>query len=279
MVAPESVFETVASFSDFILRYAVALAAVGALSMGLLEAIKAVFSLRDRFHLRLVRGWVETAPLPASLLAQLPPSPSARERPSLPGEPRARVYGDLIRLTTGESVKEDAHAVRIEWLPWDIGAANALFALELPRMLGQIQEAVDVALASPNLVPELYVFLTAGAADRDVLSWYEWAQQPPVGSASNPQLAKDQADTYTRLRQHVRRRLDALQLTASYRWQTGNQIAAVAVGAVLLYVSLLYLAGPKANVFLLLAASLIGGLMAPVAKDLVIALKRVRGGG
>ena len=278
MPTPESVFDTVVSLSNFILRYAVALAAVGALSMGLLEAVKAIFSLRDRFHLRLVRGWVETGSLPESLLHQLSRLPSAPDRPAMPGGPRARVYADLVRLTTGESVKEDAHGARIEWLPWDLGAANALFALELPRMLGQIQEAADVALASPHLVPELYVFLSAGAADRDLLKWYEWAQQPPVGSAKNPQLAKDQADTYNRLRQHVRRRLDALQLTASYRWQTGNQIVSVALGAALLFGSLRYLAGPGLNPVLLVAASLLGGLMAPAAKDLVIALKRVRGG-
>jgi hypothetical protein len=42
----------------------------------------------------------------------------------------------------------------------------------------------------------------------------------------------------------------------------------------------LHLAGPEPKVskYLLLAASLLGGFMAPAAKDLVIALKRVRDG-
>lgn len=152
-------------------------------------------------------------------------------------------------------------------------------------MMGQIQDAADTALGNPNVYAELYLLVTAGAGLNDIVNWYGWAQQPPVSTTVNAALAKSQADTYARLRQFIRRRLDAVQLTAGYRWQTGNQVASVVLGAVLLFGSLAYLAGGKPPDKLpggwlgLVVMSLMGGIMAPVAKDLVIALKRMRSGG
>jgi hypothetical protein len=172
----------------------------------------------------------------------------------------------------------------IEWTPWQVSPGNALFAIELEKMMGQIQDAADTALGHPHVHPELYLFLSAGASLEDIANWHDWAQQPPVRTADDAAAAKRQADTYARLRQFIRRRLDAFQLTASYRWQTGNQLASVVLGAALLFGSLVYLVrhnlpGSLLGWLGLAFASLMGGIMAPVAKDLVIALKRMRSGG
>jgi len=151
-------------------------------------------------------------------------------------------------------------------------------------MMGQIQDAADTALSNPSVYPEVYLFLTAGAASTDITSWYQWAQELPVSTSIDAALAKRQADTYARLRQFIRRRLDAIQLTAAYRWQTGNQVASILLGAALLCGSLLSLAGGKLPTNLpggwlgLLVVSLLGGVLAPVAKDLVMALKKARSG-
>jgi hypothetical protein len=153
-------------------------------------------------------------------------------------------------------------------------------ALSLDKMMGQVQDAADTTMSNPSLYPELYILLTRGARLEDVTNWRTWANEPPVRSAADAALAKTQADTYARLRQFIRRRLDAFQVTASYRWQTGNQVASILLGSLLLFGSLVYLAGLSwKNSPILILASLIGGIMAPVAKDLVIALKRVRSGG
>jgi hypothetical protein len=278
-MTPESVYNAIDQLVGFILRYAVTLAAISALSMALIEALKALLSWRDRFHKQGVRRWVQSVSVPGQAfdaLKLVPPATNAAFHES--------VYMRLIRLTTGETVGAQAMAAPIDWKPWVISPANALFALELGKMMGQIQDAADTALVHAPVYPDLYLFLSAGAEFQDIVNWYDWTQRPPVSTAANPALAKDQADTYTRLRQFIRRRLDAFQLTTDYRWQTENQVASVLLGAVLLFGSLVYLARATLPQSLsgwigLLFASLIGGIMAPVAKDLVIALKRARSGG
>ena len=272
-MTPELVSDAINNISNFILRYAVTLAAVGALAMALIEAVKALFSLRDRFHKRVVTSWVTGTPVDRQRFAEL-------GLPALPEEGvKDAIYRQLIVLTTGQTVSRTAMETSVEWKPWDIAAHNALFALELDRMMGQIQDAADAALSNPAVFPDLYLFLTAGVGTEDVVTWYGWASTPPVQSSEDRALAKRQADTYARLRQLIRRRLDALQLTAAYRWQTLNQFASVALGAVLLFVSLLWQGPQKASVWSMVVASVLGGFVAPVAKDLVIALKKVRSGG
>lgn len=261
---PENIFQTVDSLMAFILRYAVTLAAISALAMALIELVKALFSARDRFHKWRLREWIrQTSPT---------------------GTDTARVYGTLVQLTTGETPAESSKTAMdggIEARPWVISYGNALFALSLEKMMGQIQDAADTAMVNPKLYPELYAFLTRGARVDDIADWQKWAQEVPIRSADKPEDAKKQAETYARLRQVIRRRLDAFQVTSAYQWETLNQMASIILGAVILFCSLLYLTkdseGP--GVLVLLFASLIGGVMAPVAKDLVSALKKARAGG
>ena len=260
---PESVFKIVDSLVEFILSYAVTLAAISALAMALIELVKALFSARDRFHKWRLCQWI----------GQKSPETNA-----------ARVYESLIQLTTGEMPTEGKKAAMdggIEWRPWVISYGNALFALSLEKMMGQIQDAADTAMVNPILYPELYAFLTRGARPDDIANWQKWAQEPPVRSADKPEDAKKQAETYARLRQVIRRRLDAFQVTSAYQWETVNQMASIILGAVILFSSLLYLTkgSNEPHVSVLLLASAIGGIMAPVAKDLVAALKKARAGG
>lgn len=251
--------------------------------MALIELFKGLLSWRDRFHKRRVRAWIESFPIPTQVFAEIRKSEPADAEwtpPQADLDFHKRVCAQLLRLTTGEGPDGVSMERPMEWRPWDVSLGNALFALPLDKMMGQIQDAADTAMGNPSLYPELYVLLTAGARIDDIIHWYSWAKEPPVRSADDATLAKTQADTYARLRQFIRRRLDAFQVTARYRWETGNQVASVLLGAVLLFGSLVYLAGPTGpSVIGLAFASLIGGIMAPVAKDLVIALKKVRSGG
>lgn len=276
MSNPEGVADAIGKISNFVLPYAVTLAAVGALSMALLEAAKALLSLRDRFQKGIVRGWIAIARIPAGLGSTLQLEARTDD------QYRGRIYVQLIRLTTGEIVGQDTLEGSVEPVPWDVSPKNALFALELERMMGQIQDAADAALNNPTLYPDLYLFMTAGARDDDILMWYGWAATPPIQTSEDRQGAKLQADTYARLRQLIRRRLDAFQLTARYRWQSLNQFTSVVLGAVLLFVAnLMQLSWtiPPGKFWELIFLSILGGVVAPVAKDLVMALKQVRSGG
>jgi hypothetical protein len=277
-MTPGLVYDVINKFTDFILRYAVTLAAVGALSMALIEMIKSLCSWRDRFHKRMVVAWLKSVPMPAKSFAVINPPPASILSAS---EFHEKVYSQLIRLTTGEIVGSGEMSKSIEWRPWDVSRSNSLFALELEKMMGQIQDAADTALGNPNLNSDLYLFLTSAANIDDISKWFECAAKPPVPTNKDATLAKEQSDTYSRLRQLIRRRLDAFQLTTDYRWQTGNQVVSVLLGAVLLFGSLVYLNHnhlPQTPIEWagIVVLSIMGGIMAPVAKDLVMALKKVR---
>ena len=277
---PELVNQAIKNMSDVILQYAIALAAVGAFSMVLIEACKSVFKIRDRYHMHVLRNWIAKNPISVQMAAASETSNETDEPIENLRKFEEEVYRQLLLLCTGYEL--ESHDLKAERLPWAVSYENALFSLELEKMMGQIQDAADTVMSNPNIYSALYFFLTVGGNPNDIDNWGKWASQPPVSTSEDRVLAKEQSDTYARLRQLVRRRLDALQLTAAYQWRTLNQFSAVAVSGVMLFMSFIYLkpfSELADNLVPLALVSFAGGIMAPVAKDLVVALKRVRSGG
>ena len=267
------VLDVVNSMTDFILKYALALAATSALAMALLEAWKSIVKSRERFHMRCLYHWISAAPLPAPDV--VPPAPNFHDR----------VYRQLILLTTGEKLDERYGLKDIERASFELSPSSALFALTEERMLGQVQEAADLVLSNPSVYPEFYAFLTEGASKDDIVVWQRESTQVP-GEGADPQKMKARVDAFSRLTKFVKRRLDSLQIAMSYEWASWNQWCSIVVGATLLFVSLVYLqwsdsssVADSGTWFRIVLASLAGGMVAPVAKDLVTALRKVRSGG
>lgn len=270
---PESVYQALLKLSDFILRYAVTLAAVSVLSMALLEAFKTFVKKREKYHAQALFDWAMKSPLPErNALGELRLSQE---------EFRSKAYRQILELTTGARHEEIGLPPTQWWKPWPISSENALFALELEKMMGQIQSAADLALSNPGAYPELYLFLTAGADPDVARNWrLQWSALSQAQLSQDKDLAKTAADAYSRLSQFVRRKLDSFQLATSYHWKQWNQTRAVVLGGLLLLATLVYITPPKSLSALLtiLLVSLLGGFAAPVAKDLVVALKKVRSG-
>jgi len=285
---PESVIATVNHFTDFLLGYVAALAAVGALSMALIEAGKKLFDSRSRFQALRWTQWVQRSPFDASLLRS-----GQKDRPlSL-----ASAYGELLQLCTGvPRATADEAAARLltdkghlprrhAFLRADL-PAHALFALDLGRMMGSIQDAADVALASPRQTPSLYLLMVAGADPADISSWYEEGPDGLIAIADpddkDRRAIKEHADRFARLRQIVKRKLDGFQVYASDRWASWNQTAANLVGIVALFLVLIWVKhtsqSDSPGYLTIVVLSLFGGILSPLAKDLVSALKRVKDG-
>ncbi|MDH3459676.1 MAG: hypothetical protein OEM00_01600, partial [Burkholderiaceae bacterium] len=196
-------------------------------------------------------------------------------------------YRQLVLLTTGQDLDARYALDRIRGDRFELLPSNALFALELERMLGQMQEAADIALSNPTVYPQLYRFLTQGASEDDISSWQQESTRVPEEDSGNRQAMKERVDAFSRLSKLVKRRLDSLQITMKYQWARRNQAWSIALGGALLFVSLAYIE-ISASAWALInpltwlrifVASLVGGILAPVAKDLVVALKKVRQGG
>ena len=92
---------------------------------------------------------------------------------------------------------------------------------------------------------------------------------------------KTLGDQFTRLRQIMKRRLDAFQLYTGDSWTSWNQLWANVVGAVTMFGVLVWMRNandPNApSDAAMVILSLLGGVLSPVAKDLLSLLKRVKG--
>jgi len=282
MLDPTAVQISVEGFAGFVTRYFVALAAVGALTMAVLEAWKKVFDTRTRFQMKAVLRWIGESAEDFRAASQL-------GRAAAP-EPRL-AYAELIHLTTGTEMPA-ADDAAMDLLPRhrEIAAQRtkvprdaelALFSLDLDRMMGHIQDAADVALRDPGRYPDLYKFLAWGAGDADLTAWQQEAYAP--AAALDAERSNQRAGLYARLNGAMRRRLDGFQLYTDYRWTNLNQLAANSVGALIMFCALVVAnqaAGQGidgAEWVFFVVVSLIGGALAPVAKDIVMALQRVRG--
>ena len=275
--------QAVNSFTDYLLSYVIALAAVGALAMAIIEAWKKVFDTRTKFHARRFTSWVHKS-IAEAVLARLPAKPEPVD-----------AIADILQLCTGVSRSEAlASARRLAGaggrLPrmhaFSPDPANAVFALELERMMGAVQDAGDAALAAPQQFPALYAFMTTGGVPDDVNLWYDKAKTgfaDANGAAPvNAQKVKELADATARLRQVMKRKLDGFQMFTGSRWASWNQTWAMVLGYGLMFLLLFWSSKEQNDLLEILeisVLSILGGLLSPIAKDLVGSLKRVKSGG
>lgn len=291
----DNLYQAIISIASFIQDYAVTLAALGALTMALIEAYKKLFGVLGNFQSEALRQWLQQDTVEG---AEAPGKTRRNQHYIVPAFARVQAgekqqpyawqdaYRELLHLTTGlrmdakgdEEVPGTAYSRRV---------SSALFELDLARMMGQIQEAADAALNNPELYPNWFAFLTRGCSPADRS---EWLQAMGRRSGSNSQDSesvdtKHLADVYGRIRLLMRRQLDSFQTVTSFRWREFNQKWAIILGAILMFIAqIMALVNHNHGVTLpafgqLVLISVLGGILAPVAKDLVDALAKVKSGG
>ncbi|MHB8534117.1 MAG: hypothetical protein ACYDBW_01570 [Sulfuricaulis sp.] len=237
---------TVESFSGNILNYALLLAAIGTIAMALLELIKSVTFWRRHFQRRRIERW----------LAGASDANAAQQQ--------------LMLLAAG-------------------GAENAAVLYDQPtaKLMGQIQAAANVALDFPAKYSAFYEFIAAlpqvrerRASDDDAKLWRQFSEKrmegrPHKTSAADDLQARAATQARARLGNLVSRKLDALQNEIDFAWARLNQLSSVAGGGALLAWILLHQT-PQLSLELVVLLSILGGLVAPFAKDMVSALTGLR---
>lgn len=224
------------SIGGAILSYAVALAAVGTIVMAILEMVKAVVAVRRRFNEREATRWIG---------------------------PDLERWREFVALTTG-----------------GYESKSALFDQPIEKLMAQIQAAANMAMDFPDRYPNLYNFLTRQPDARhpdDSKRWkthVEKAKALPMDRAPSDD-EREAAKARARLQNLVARQLDAFQTETQYRWARANQIASTAIGAIFIGL-VLYPARNQLGIdpSLIPVLALVGGMTAPVAKDVVAALSR-----
>ena len=275
-----SILDSINHISDYLLKYAITLAAVAALTMALLEAWKKLFDTMAKFNRRSILGWVQDERGKSGKHYLVT---ATKGRDYVPN----KAYSQLLLLTTGVGEVNGDYLQKSVALDkerkYDRSIEFALFELEIDRLMGQIQDASDVALNNPAIYRDLFLFLTRSALKEDVEKWQSDVRQS-MSAQVNDENRKELADRYARLKQIVRRHLDSFQIVTAMRWREWNQFYAIVVGALLLALAHLIPEIQKGALSQLepsfwvnlIGSSLFGGMLAPVAKDLVDALGKVK---
>lgn len=246
MVDTVSVASVIDSIAANTLNYALLLAAIGTLAMAFIEMLKGVLSLRQIFHRKQVREWVSDS----------------------------STLNELLVLAAGGR-----------------GYADVLYGQATERMMGQIQAAANLSLEYPDRYPHTYTFFTkedlemkslqASGAPSDSKVWAGFAIQSAQPKALDEKAAEPDSraaqQARVRLGNLIARRLDTFQNRTQFRWARLNQAASIIVGAALSAYALIPAGAMEGkDAFAVFALSLLAGMLAPFAKDVVTAVSGIR---
>lgn len=221
---------------DGIVQFATAAAAIGLLAMAIIQSVKDMVPVRRWYQRAFVRAWLRH---------------KARDHARHGGQTpdAAKACGDLVELAT-------------------TGDAHALFDLPIEQLGGQVSSAAAQALDYPARHDHLLRCLAASASPLDL-------DDVVHHGASDDDATPAMIDARTRVMHQVQRSIDALQISLGFRWKWILQLAAFGVSFAIAIagVTATHAAASVADALLsALPLALVGGFIAPVARDLVVAL-------
>lgn len=246
------------------------LAAVGGLSMAFVQVLKDIGPFRQWFNRGFLGTWFQQR---------------------LGGEhPRRRVLGWVRRRSQNASLEQGVDGALRELVDLAAGGSElALLDLPVEQLCGQLNSASQVALEYPGRFPHLFDVLVSGAAAGDVAVI---ARGNPVSidypmqsrRTVPPELdRKDPKQLYlearARVGQYVQRSIDAIQIRLGARWKWWLQLASFASSAAITYAALRESADPihpHWSILDVLAGCILGGFLAPIARDIVVAIQSQR---
>ncbi|KQY88245.1 hypothetical protein ASD35_11650 [Pelomonas sp. Root1444] len=313
MAADESA-KALTNLTSTLGTYLAVLAGTGGLVVALLESYKKLFSIRGKFHRTAVIRWLSQhkSAIPDALQVAKPGLLSAAvlggsdhydvpvgrdattaDTPAgaVPYDAEA-AYAEFFHLTSGQAQPAEPHPSTAV-LRWR-GVDRAVFELETSRMMSQVQDGADVVLNNPGLYPHLYAFFTRGSNGTDAAAWKAF-----ISEEAPPPPTKADSERYARVRMLMKRQLDAFQTVTCCRWEDLNQMWAMVLGAVVLFVALVMasqpdfdskafdpvvslidgfaaLAGDPSLFMGVVLKAALGGALAPLAKDLLNSISSIK---
>jgi hypothetical protein len=246
MDIPGAIQQAVDTVYQHAFPFATTLAGVGVVTMAVIQTLKDMLPLRRWFQAAWISRWLERRAAKAGS-----------------GVSAARAEADLVRLATG-------------------GDRNALYDLAIEQVAAQMNAAAPIVLDYPWDHADLLHCLAADANAEDLDHLLAW--RPPLG-APRPQVSPEEraalVDARNRVTHQVQRSLDGLQISAGFQWKFYLQVASIALSAVLVWIGLILFAQGSIEVFvrhlpLYVLTAVLGGFLAPVARDLVAALQQLR---
>lgn len=242
------------AFQTQTLAFFTAIAGVGVLSMAIIQALKDLTPIRSWFQAWWIRGWLA-------------------EKWAMTKEVRAALANTRTASTGDRSAEADLVLLATD------GDADALYDLAIEQLCGQMNVAAQAALDNPGRYPELLFCLACRAQPADL----DQVLHPPdavrVQAAQEqipPVILQNYVDARNRVTQQVQRAIDAVQISLGFRWKFWLQLASFALSALIAGIGVWWADGSRTDVASTIAIALLGGFLAPVARDLVASVQQLR---
>jgi hypothetical protein len=257
MQVSDAIETLVARVYQLAIPFLTAAASVGVLSMALIQTAKDILPLRRWFQRNWIGGWLDGKAKYFVLRAPRPPL-KGLEHPEY-------IERDLIRLATD-------------------GDDNAFYDLQIEQLCGQMNAAAQVAIDYAQDYPDLLKTLACMAKLEDIRLLLDPppAAKQPRSSVADPKSHEEfnaYVDARNRVTHQIQRAIDALQVSAGFRWKWYLQIASIVLSGVIAGIGVWrfgHFQDPWKQFFTTIGAAILGGFLAPVARDLVASLQQLR---
>jgi len=259
-------------------HWIIPIAAVGSVSMAVIQAIKNQTPIRNwyqRFRIRrwllasirhnYSRHWIVRAKHELYMRFKADPSQRQDERIQL-----GNAEGELIMLSTS-------------------GDSEAFYDLPIDDLCDQIRKIISVILDYPTFHENLLRLLARGAspADIDLLLGVREVDSTIATSYSKEDAAnmfRQMTAAKSRVLSQVRCSVDAIQIAIGFRWkfwlQVASMILSIVIGAVAFDLGAVQQPSGVSNWLKKywddLCFGLLAGVLAPIARDLVAAVEKWR---
>jgi len=261
---------------NLISLWAVPLAAIGSLSMALIEVAKNQTPLRNWFQRMRLLKWLRS-----SLQKEYEGS-------------RITLYVRRLRSRYGgDKQSRRKQDDRVSYVERDLillatsGDRAALYDLPIEGLCDQIRKVISVILDYPGRHPEFLRCLARGGDPQDIeriisAGQLEPAAPPNQSPEEQKQAYREFAAAKSRVLVQVRNSVDAIQTSIAFRWKFWLQWASMILSAILGFAAIqagLTQNPAPANKSPIWGSILIGilaGFLAPIARDVLAAIQNWR---
>lgn len=224
-----------------------ALAAAGTIAMATLQVIKEVTPYRKKFQLKWFNDWqegrandVQALAADAALTALIKPSAVICAR---------NTRSELVDLAAGDEEK-------------------ALFSMTAEDMVAQMKLAIPVVIDEASRYPSTLMTLSLGASNDDLVTM--------LGGQPNNGSPQPYFDARARVTRRMERTLDGICIAVAERWRFRMQLFSLGTTAVLVFAVAIFKNAGLGAILLSIPIGIIGGYFAPITRDLVAALQKLR---
>jgi len=273
------VLRGIQQIANWLWPIAISMAAVGTLTMALLQTAKDIGGWRRKFQQRFVTDWLKEKAKRFAERAQ------GFKRPGTYLKEGVRFEEETARLLEQDPYAADATKAKNDLVQLaTAGDERAFFDLPIEQLAGQMNAAVQAALDYPKEHRDLLWCLAYLASPGDIAALL--APPRALLEKDRRELAPEERDAVdqfvgarNRIAHQIQRAIDGLQIAAGSKWKLRLQSWSIGLSAIL-GVAALWAATRKAegvpSLGMFVVTGILAGFLAPVARDLVAALQSLR---